>query len=112
MGMTTDTIFGKTLGDIFPPDIVQAVESQIGKVLMGETDHYEIEVNDKIFLKTMAPLYENGAAAGIAGSGIDIPKRKSWRTCCGYRSFIRMSAKWQRMLPVGDSRFLFFSTNT
>jgi PAS domain S-box-containing protein len=74
--MTTDTVFGKTLGDFFPLEIVKLVEDNIKRVENGETVHYEVEVYEKTFLKTLSPIYENGEIVGVAGSGIDITEKK------------------------------------
>jgi PAS domain S-box-containing protein len=76
MGLTTDVVFGKTVADLFPPPILEIVEPHLNKALAGEATSFEIEVADRVMIKSFSPYYDQGKITGIVGSAIDITERK------------------------------------
>ncbi|WP_169306712.1 ATP-binding protein [Cohnella pontilimi] len=76
MGMTTDEVYGKTLSDLFPADVMEIVQPHVEKALSGEPTSFELETGDRVIIKSLSPYYEQGRITGVVGSAIDITERK------------------------------------
>jgi PAS domain S-box-containing protein len=76
LGFTTEVSFGKTIDELFPPDLLALFQHHSNIALAGETTSFEIEVGDRVLIKSLAPYYENGKISGVVGSAIDITERK------------------------------------
>jgi PAS domain S-box-containing protein len=76
MGLTTDVVYGKTLADLFPPDILELVQPHMDQALAGEPVSFEIEVGERVMIESLSPYFEQGKITGVVGSAIDITERK------------------------------------
>ncbi|WP_052476247.1 PAS domain-containing sensor histidine kinase [Cohnella kolymensis] len=76
LGFTTEVSFGKTINELFPPELLELFEPHINIALAGETTSFEVEVGDRVLIKSLAPYYENDIITGVVGSAIDITERK------------------------------------
>jgi len=80
LGLTSEKVGGKTVRDLYPPEICAVMEPHMRKVLGGEHTEFEIELGGFILHKVMSPYYEQGRIKGILGAAIDITERKKLET--------------------------------
>ncbi|TLS54173.1 PAS domain S-box protein [Paenibacillus antri] len=80
MGLTTEAIYGRTVPELFPPEIYAVAEPHIRRALNGEHTEFEIEVGGVVLHKLMSPYYENDRIKGVVGAAIDITEKRKLET--------------------------------
>lgn len=76
LGLTTDTIFGKTLHQVFTKEKADYLTRFYKEAYTGITVTYEFEYAGKMFHNVLSPIIEHGEVVEVVGSAIDISDRK------------------------------------
>ncbi|MGE5701428.1 MAG: ATP-binding protein [Clostridia bacterium] len=76
LGLTTDTIYGKTLHQVFTAEQADYLTRYYQEAYKGTTVTYEFEYAGKMFHNVLSPIIENGEVIEVVGSAIDISDRK------------------------------------
>jgi PAS domain S-box-containing protein len=77
VGLSTETLVGKTLSELFPPEAVDFVTPYYRRTLAGETLDFELEFGGQWFIINTAPLEdEHGRINAIITLAQDITERK------------------------------------
>ena len=79
VGLTQELIEGKTIYEVFPPDVAAMLEGPYRRVLSGEEVQLDIHFGGRVFLHRLAPLLlDDGVtiAAGI-GFALDVSEVRS-----------------------------------
>jgi PAS domain S-box-containing protein len=73
VGLTRETIEGRTIFEVFPPDVASVLEEPYRRALAGHEATMEIRFGDRTFLHRIAPLLDDDGAilAGI-GFALDV----------------------------------------
>lgn len=77
LGLTTDTIFGKTLHQVFTAEKADYLTRFYTEAYKGITVTYEFEYAGKMFHNVLSPIIEHGEVVEVVGSAIDISDRKT-----------------------------------
>jgi diguanylate cyclase (GGDEF)-like protein/PAS domain S-box-containing protein len=73
VGLTQDTIEGKTIYEVFPLEVATALEAAYRRVLDGEEVQLDIHFGDRVFLHRIAPLLvEEGATVAGIGFALEV----------------------------------------
>ncbi|MGO0060816.1 ATP-binding protein [Brevibacillus fluminis] len=76
LGLTTDTIFGKTLHQVFTAKKADYLTRFYKEAYKGIPVTYEFEYAGKMFHNVLSPIIEHGEVVEVVGSAIDISDRK------------------------------------
>jgi diguanylate cyclase (GGDEF)-like protein/PAS domain S-box-containing protein len=69
VGLTQATIEGRTIFDVFPPDVADVLEGPYRRVLNGEEVQLDIHFGGRVFLHRLAPLIDEDGKTITAGIG-------------------------------------------
>jgi diguanylate cyclase (GGDEF)-like protein/PAS domain S-box-containing protein len=68
VGLTRSLLEGKTVFEVFPPDVAQAIEGPYRQALAGHESRMDVPYEGRIFLQRLAPVYDDYGKV-IAGFG-------------------------------------------
>ncbi|GGE37015.1 hypothetical protein GCM10011391_14870 [Pullulanibacillus camelliae] len=76
LDLTTDTIQGRTLDDIFPQKIAYTLLPYFERAYDGEHTNFEMDYKGYTLYISLSPIFENGHVSEVVGSGTDITNLK------------------------------------
>jgi PAS domain S-box-containing protein len=76
VGYTTANSYGKTVDELFP-GLMEIEGSYFNQALQGQVVSFEIELGQRMLLKTLYPYREHNRITGILVSAVDITERKN-----------------------------------
>jgi PAS domain S-box-containing protein len=77
VGLSTETLVGKTLSELFPPEAVDYVAPFYRRALAGESLDFELEVSGRWYIVNTAPLEdEHGHVNAVIALAQEITERK------------------------------------
>jgi diguanylate cyclase (GGDEF)-like protein/PAS domain S-box-containing protein len=69
VGLTPEMIEGRTIFEVFPPDVSRVLEDQYRRALSGEEIQIDIHFRGRVFFHRLAPLDMGDGTTAIAGIG-------------------------------------------
>jgi PAS domain S-box-containing protein len=108
-GLTPEHMIGKSLAELYPPEMVAVMEGPHRRALAGETVTVEVPLADRIYTLTVAPLDRvDGAIRTIVAVATDITERVRAERALARREAQLAEAErlahfgsWERDLPTG-----------
>ncbi|MGG0792949.1 EAL domain-containing protein [Brevibacillus laterosporus] len=76
LGVTTKDVEGKTVTEIFRPDIAPFVQQKFEEAFSGCCVWFEFEQNERFYITQISPLLEGDRVAEIVGTVLDITQSK------------------------------------
>ncbi|TLS37048.1 PAS domain S-box protein [Pseudalkalibacillus caeni] len=76
VGLRTIELVGRTVDEVFPPNIAEIFKERYATAFTGKVVQYETALYDRIFLTTLSPIVQDGKVVEVVATSFDITEKK------------------------------------